>query len=61
MEQSEFCFLVTERSLEFEKLIVHRAEYTQSISSTLFKCLQAVKMDKDIPLIYHEKETRVSR
>lgn len=48
---------------EFEKLIVHELECPTGIVSMLFKCLQAVTIDKDIPVnvSQHGKEIQVSR
>lgn len=42
-------------------LITHRAECPAGIASTLFKCLQAVTMDKDNPIniSQHGKEIEV--
>ena len=58
-----FLLLATERSLEFEKLIVYKAECPEDIASTFFKCLLAVTMDKDIPIniSQREREIQVSR
>lgn len=55
--------LATKRSLKFEKLIVCKAEYPEDIASTLFKYLQAVTMNKNIPIniSQHEREIQVSR
>ena len=55
--------LATEVFLEFEKLIVYKAERPEDIASMVFKCLLAVTMDKDIPIdiSQREKEIQVSR
>ena len=49
--------------MEFEKLIVYKAERPEDIASMVFKCLLAVTMDKDIPIdiSQREKEIQVSR
>ena len=44
-------------------MIVYEAECPEAIASTLFKCLLAVTMDKDIPtkISQRGKEIQVSR
>lgn len=44
-------------------MIVYKAECPEDIASTLFKCLLAVTMDKDIPIniSQREREIQVSR
>lgn len=62
MAPSELCSKPQRAPQSFEKLIMDGAGCLEGIASMLFQCLQAVTMDKDIPIniSQHWKEIRVS-